>query len=110
MTKEDAGVRWPALMTKQDAKLDLLRTIVVVKKRNTNLALLMDANTSTMNEQVKAWYLTEHGLILNQMPRPTATIGTTSSTAPMMSSTEAVHTTPPTTPTSPSPTTEEPIV
>ncbi|KAE8778065.1 putative methionyl-tRNA synthetase [Hordeum vulgare] len=74
--EEKSEARWSALMTKQDAKLDLLRTNVVVKKRNTNLAFLMGADVSIVDEQVKVWYLAEHGLILNKMSGPAATIAT----------------------------------
>jgi len=80
--EEKSDARWTALMTKHDVKLDLLRTKVTTKKRNTDLALLMAADMSTMDEQVKAWYLAERGLILNQMPRQAATAASTPTTTP----------------------------
>lgn len=60
-------------MSSSAIKLDLLRTNVIMKKRNTDLAFLMggaDILQST-DEAVKAWYLTERGLILNQLPSTT---------------------------------------
>nr|XP_020192195.1 uncharacterized protein LOC109778056 [Aegilops tauschii subsp. strangulata] len=78
--EEKIEARWSALMTNNTDKLDLLRTNVPTKKRNTDLAFLMGwgADMATMDEQVKAWYLAERGLILNQMtltaaPTPTRT-------------------------------------
>ncbi|KAE8766606.1 putative methionyl-tRNA synthetase [Hordeum vulgare] len=52
--KEKSEARWSALMTKQDTKLDLLKTNIVAKKKNTKLAFLMGAYVSTMDGQVKA--------------------------------------------------------
>ncbi|XP_020162209.1 uncharacterized protein [Aegilops tauschii subsp. strangulata] len=103
--EEKSEVRWSPLMTNNAVKLDLLRTNVAAKKKNTNPAFLMGADMSTMDEQVKAWYLTERGLILNQMlstnvPTPTPT------PTPPPSPSDDVSTTPSTeaapTPTSPS--------
>nr|XP_020168324.1 uncharacterized protein LOC109753808 [Aegilops tauschii subsp. strangulata] len=75
--EEKTEARWSALMTNSAAKLDLLRTNVAVNKRNADLAFLMGgADMSATDEQVKAWYLAERGLILNQMtstPPPTPT-------------------------------------
>ncbi|KAE8782447.1 putative methionyl-tRNA synthetase [Hordeum vulgare] len=115
-------------------KLDLLKTNVTAKKRNTDLAFLMGANTSMMDEQGKAWYFTERDLIFNQMSVPAATgaatatettptipTGTTPTTAiettpmtqtettPETTPTTLTETTPTTSPTTPaSPAAEEP--
>ncbi|KAE8813385.1 putative methionyl-tRNA synthetase [Hordeum vulgare] len=80
--KEKYVARWSALMTKQDVKLDLLRTNIPSKKRNIDLTFRMGVDMSTMDEQVKAWYLAERGLILNQIPRPTATTAPTPMSMP----------------------------
>ena len=99
-------------MSSSVVKLDLLRTNVAVNKRNTALAFLLggaDMLQST-DEAVKAWYLVERGLILNQLPSstpPTPTPSPSDDTAETSRSTEATPT-PPSTEILPSPRTPTP--
>ena len=66
-------------MTNSTVKLELLRTNVTAKKRNTDLASLMGGTDmpQSNDEQPKAWYMAEHGLILNQLPSTTTPMPTT---------------------------------
>ena len=70
LREEKTEARWSALMSSSAIKLDLLRTNIVAKKRNTNMAFLPgEADMLQSNDEaVKAWYLAKRGLILNQLP------------------------------------------
>ena len=47
------------LLRKHDVRINLLKTNVATKKRNTNLAFLLGDDTATMDDEVKVWYLAE---------------------------------------------------
>ena len=70
-------------------KLDLLRTNVTAKKRNTDMAFLMGGVDMIQidDEELRAWYMAERGLILNQMRTATPTTPTTQAPAPTTTST-----------------------
>ncbi|KAE8779645.1 putative methionyl-tRNA synthetase [Hordeum vulgare] len=50
--EEKSNARWSALMKTQNIKLNLIRSNVAMKKRNTDLAFLVGADMSTMDEGV----------------------------------------------------------
>ena len=97
------------MVTSSAVKLGLLRTNVVAKKRNTNLAFLMGGADmlQSNDEAVKTWHLAECGLILNQLPSTAPPTPTQTPTPPPSPSDEA-STTPSSTEAAPTlPSTEE---
>ena len=102
LCEEKTEARWSALTWTSAVKLDLFRTNITAKKRNTDLAFLLggaDMLQST-DEAVKAWYLAERGLIMNQLPSTMPPTPTTPPPTPTTTPPTPTHT--PTPPPSPS--------
>jgi hypothetical protein len=75
------------MLANQGTRIALLQTTSAVKKRNTDLAFLIDGNDTAIDEETRAWYDTHRQAILH--PPSTA------SSFPSMTSTLADETTPP---------------
>ncbi|KAF7059747.1 hypothetical protein CFC21_066610 [Triticum aestivum] len=82
LREEKTEARWSSLMKNNTIKLDLLRTDVAAKKRNTDMAFLMGGADmlQSNDEKLKAWYLVQRGLILSELPTATPTTPTTPTT------------------------------
>ena len=96
------------MMTNSAIKLNLLQSNVAVKKRNNDLAFLMGGADMLQSgdENLRAWFWAERGLILNQIPAtptPPPPPSPTDDASATPSSTEAVPTSPEATSTPPSP-------
>jgi hypothetical protein len=76
-TKYDAW--WKEMLANQGARIALLKTTSMAKKRNTDLAFLIGGNDAAMDEETRAWYDAHRQEIL----RPPST----ASASPSMTST-----------------------
>jgi hypothetical protein len=64
-SEEKADARSLTMMRKQEEMTGLLKVIVVAKKRERDLALLMD-DTSTMDVDTREWYNEQHAMIFQE--------------------------------------------
>ena len=82
LREEKTEARWSSLMKNNAIKPDLLRTNVAAKKRNTDMAFLLSGADmlQSNDEKLKAWYLVQRDLILNELPTATPMTPTTTRT------------------------------
>jgi hypothetical protein len=66
-----ASTRWASVMERQDIKLDLIKANIVSKKRKEDLSILL-ADTSGMDDDVKAWCSVQCATILAKSRAPAA--------------------------------------
>jgi hypothetical protein len=81
MRAAKADERWAAIMEKQEKKIELETTRVVVKKRK-EYFMILTADTSNMDDKVKAMHLLFHDAILQKMGLCRAPATATAATPP----------------------------
>jgi hypothetical protein len=81
MQAAEADERWAAIMEKQEKKIELETTRVVVKKRK-EYFMILTADTSNMDDKVKAMHLLFHDAILQKMGLCRAPATATAATPP----------------------------
>jgi hypothetical protein len=85
-------VRWKEMLANQGVLIALLKETSAAKKRNTNLAFLIDSNDANMDEETRAWYDAHRQEILR--PR-SADSSTTSTSTPAAATTADADGSPP---------------
>jgi hypothetical protein len=103
-TKYDAW--WKEMLANQGARIALLKTTSVAKKRNTDLAFLIGSNDAAMDEETRAWYDAHRQEIL----RPPSTASSSPSTMSTRSTTSTPAADDASPPETQEGTTDEPVV